>query len=47
MHAFWRSEDPQERQSELNDFLKNAALAGGALVLLGVGAASWPYALAV
>lgn len=45
MHAFWRVEVPQERQAEMTDFLKNGALAGGALVLLGVGAASWPYAL--
>lgn len=46
MHAFWRVDDPEARQSEMNDFLKNAALAGGALVLLGLGAASWPYSLA-
>ncbi|MFC6989395.1 DoxX family protein [Haloplanus sp. GCM10025708] len=44
MHDFWNVEDPQQRQSERNDFLKNAALAGGALVLLAIGGANWPLA---
>ncbi|WP_115864465.1 DoxX family protein [Halorussus litoreus] len=45
MHDFWSVEDPEQRQSEMNDFLKNAALVGGALVLLAVGGGSWPLAL--
>lgn len=36
MHDFWRNEDPQERQSNMINFMKNAALAGGALALMGV-----------
>ena len=47
MHDFWTVEDPQERQSEMTDFLKNAALAGGALALLAVGGAEWPLALSL
>ena len=36
MHDFWRNDDPKERASNFTNFLKNAALAGGALALLGV-----------
>jgi uncharacterized membrane protein YphA (DoxX/SURF4 family) len=36
MHDFWRSENPEERQRNMIDFMKNAALAGGALALMGV-----------
>jgi uncharacterized membrane protein YphA (DoxX/SURF4 family) len=36
MHDFWRNEDPNERQSNMLNFMKNAALAGGALALMGV-----------
>jgi putative oxidoreductase len=36
MHNFWRDEDPSERQSNMINFLKNTALAGGALALMGV-----------
>ncbi|MGC2448252.1 MAG: DoxX family protein [Candidatus Sulfotelmatobacter sp.] len=36
MHDFWRNEDPKERQKNMVDFMKNAALAGGALALMGV-----------
>jgi uncharacterized membrane protein YphA (DoxX/SURF4 family) len=36
MHDFWRNEDPKERQSNMINFMKNAALAGGALALMGV-----------
>lgn len=45
MHDFWTVGDPEARQQELTHFLKNAALAGGALVLLAVGGAEWPFAL--
>lgn len=31
MHAFWKQEDPQMRQTEQVMFLKNVSLAGGAL----------------
>jgi putative oxidoreductase len=36
LHDFWRNEDPNERSSNMMNFMKNAALAGGALALLGV-----------
>ena len=36
MHDFWRNEDPNERMNNLTNFLKNTALAGGALALMGV-----------
>ncbi len=36
MHDFWRNEDPNERQINMINFMKNAALAGGALALMGV-----------
>ena len=33
MHDFWRNEDLKERQENMMNFMKNAALAGGALAL--------------
>ena len=36
MHDFWRNENPEERMKNMVDFMKNAALAGGALALMGV-----------
>jgi putative oxidoreductase len=36
MHDFWRNEDPAERQNNMIMFMKNMALAGGALALMGV-----------
>lgn len=36
MHDFWRNEDPNERMQNMTNFMKNLALAGGALALLGV-----------
>jgi uncharacterized membrane protein YphA (DoxX/SURF4 family) len=36
MHDFWRNEDPTERMNNMTAFMKNLALAGGALALLGV-----------
>jgi uncharacterized membrane protein YphA (DoxX/SURF4 family) len=36
MHDFWRNRDPNERQGNMINFMKNAALAGGALALMGV-----------
>lgn len=45
-HDFWTVEDPEQRQAEMTNFLKNVALVGGALVLLAVSGGSWPLALA-
>lgn len=36
MHDFWSQRDAGQRQSEMINFMKNAALAGGALALMGV-----------
>jgi uncharacterized membrane protein YphA (DoxX/SURF4 family) len=36
MHDFWRNEDPEERKANMINFMKNIALAGGALTLMGV-----------
>ncbi|HZQ96070.1 MAG TPA: DoxX family protein [Candidatus Sulfotelmatobacter sp.] len=36
MHDFWRNQDPNERMNNMTSFMKNVALAGGALALLGV-----------
>lgn len=36
MHDFWRAKDPGQRQADMVNFLKNLALAGGALALMGV-----------
>jgi putative oxidoreductase len=36
MHDFWSKEDAGQRQSEMINFAKNMALAGGALALMGV-----------
>jgi len=36
MHDFWNSENPDARTSDMINFAKNMALAGGALALMGV-----------
>jgi putative oxidoreductase len=36
MHDFWSHEDPGQRQTEMINFMKNMALAGGALALMGI-----------
>ena len=36
MHDFWRNEDPGERNDNIISFMKNMALAGAALALMGV-----------
>ena len=36
MHDFWRNEDPNERENNKINFMKNMALAGAALALMGV-----------
>lgn len=44
MHNFWAVPDDQV-QDEMTQFLKNVALAGGALALLAVAGTSWPYSV--
>jgi len=36
MHDFWRNQDPEERNTNMIMFMKNMALAGGALALMGI-----------
>jgi uncharacterized membrane protein YphA (DoxX/SURF4 family) len=44
MHDFWAAEG-EERQNELIQFQKNAALFGASLAFLALGGSAWPYAL--
>ncbi|WP_424004325.1 DoxX family protein [Haloarcula salina] len=46
MHDFWAVPEDQT-QDELTQFLKNVALAGGAVALLAVAGTSWPYSVGV
>jgi uncharacterized membrane protein YphA (DoxX/SURF4 family) len=43
MHDFWNAPEDQ-KQGELNNFLKNVALLGGALVFLVFASEAWPLA---
>ena len=45
IHDFWTVADPERRQAEMNDFLKNAALFGAALLVVSFSGTAWPYAL--
>ncbi|MEY7851737.1 DoxX family protein [Natrarchaeobius sp. A-rgal3] len=45
-HDFWNVSS-DERENELNHFLKNVGLLGGALVLLSVAGEPWSYAVNV
>ncbi|MBX0294023.1 DoxX family protein [Haloarcula nitratireducens] len=46
MHDFWAVPEDQQ-QDEMTQFLKNVALAGGALVVLTLAGTSWPYSVGV
>ena len=46
MHDFWAVPEDQQ-QDEMTQFLKNVALAGGAIGLLAVAGTAWPYSLAL
>jgi hypothetical protein len=41
MHDFWNQKDPNQKQNEMIHFMKNMALLGGTLGLLGVDE-PWP-----
>ncbi len=43
VHTFWKESDPMQRSSEMAQFMKNLALAGGALLLTYFGGG--PYSL--
>jgi putative oxidoreductase len=46
MHTFWTEENPQQRQNEMINFMKNVALLGGAMLAAG-RPEPWPLAPAV
>ncbi|MFC5366658.1 DoxX family membrane protein [Salinirubrum litoreum] len=46
MHDFWAVPE-EDQQSEMTQFLKNAALLGVALVFLTLSTTPWPYAVGV
>jgi len=44
MHNFWALDDPQQRMTEMGNFMKNLALLGGALALTAVPE-PWPVSV--
>ena len=46
MHDFWSQLNPEQRQGEMINFMKNLALLGGALALMGVEE-PWPASLPI
>jgi uncharacterized membrane protein YphA (DoxX/SURF4 family) len=44
MHAFWSVADPQMRQMEMGNFMKNMALMGSALMMLMIPT-PWTYSV--
>jgi putative oxidoreductase len=47
MHDFWTVEDPQQRQGEMTDFLKNVTTFGAAVAFLVLGGQEWLYAVGI
>jgi putative oxidoreductase len=46
MHDFWTVDDPNEKQNQMINFMKNLAMLGGALALMGVEE-PWPLSLPI
>jgi putative oxidoreductase len=46
MHDFWTQEDPTQQQNEMINFMKNMAMLGGALALMGVEE-PWPASVPI
>lgn len=46
MHDFWNVEDPGKRQGEMINFMKNVALLGGAIALMGIEE-PWPASVPI
>lgn len=44
MHDFWKHEDANQRQQEMINFMKNVAMLGAALALMGVDE-PWPASI--
>lgn len=45
-HDFWSMSD-EDRQNELNHFLKNVGLLGGTLILLATASETWTYGVGI
>ncbi len=45
MHNFWRDTDPTAKQNEMAHFMKDLALAGGALFMAYYGRGGWPLSI--
>ncbi len=45
MHNFWAISDPNQRLTEMTNFMKNLALFGAALILLSGVSQPWPLSL--
>lgn len=43
-HDFWAAPE-EDKQTEMTQFLKNIALAGGALVVAAIGPQNWAYSV--
>ena len=46
MHNFWTSDDAAHRQNDMVQFMKNIAMLGGAMALMGVEE-PWPFSVPV
>lgn len=44
IHDFWNDQDPAQKQNNMSHFMKNMALLGGALALLGIEE-PWPASI--
>jgi putative oxidoreductase len=44
MHNFWAISDPLQRTTEMGNFMRNVAMLGSALMILGVPR-PWPYSI--
>ena len=44
MHNFWKVQDPNQKMSEMINFMKNIALLGAALMMLMIPA-PWPFSV--
>ncbi len=44
MHDFWNLKDPGEKMGQMTNFMKNIALLGASLMVLGLSG-SWPLSL--
>lgn len=45
MHDFWNFDDPEQKQQQRTNFLKNLVILGGTLALFALSSTAWPYAL--